>query len=125
MKLRSCFVFTAMALNGAAWLIAQQNSVQATVSSVVSCVSKGKERQHCSADTNAGVVMLRQTGDSACLLGRNWGYDESGVWVLEGCGGDFATGSFPLGCTGGRGKGRGCARGSKVGDGNCDNRRKS
>jgi predicted porin len=37
--------------------------------------------------------MLRSTGDAACLLGRNWGYDDQGVWVSEGCGGDFGTGS--------------------------------
>jgi Protein of unknown function (DUF3011) len=72
---------------------AQKNSTQATVSSVVSCVSTGDQRQHCAADTSAGVVMLRPTGETACLLGRNWGYDAQGVWVSEGCGGDFATGS--------------------------------
>ena len=93
MKRISCFVSTAMALCCAAVLDAQQSFVQASVSSVVSCVSKGKERQQCAADTRAGIVMLRPTGEAACLLGRNWGYDDQGVWVSEGCGGDFATGS--------------------------------
>lgn len=93
MKLRRCFVSAAMAVECAAVLNAQQSFVQASVSSVVSCVSKGKERQQCSADTRAGIVMLRPTGEAACLLGRNWGYDDQGVWVSEGCGGDFATGS--------------------------------
>jgi predicted porin len=72
---------------------AQQNPVQATVSSVVSCVSSGSQRQYCGADTGAGVVMLRQISETNCLLGRNWGYDGQGVWVSEGCGGEFATGS--------------------------------
>ncbi len=99
MKLISCFVSAAMALGWAAVLNAQQSFVQASVSSVVSCVSKGKERQQCPADTRAGIVMLRPTGEAACLLGRNWGYDDQGVWVSEGCGGDFATGSsFPCYC---------------------------
>ena len=93
MKLRSCFVSAAMALGWAAVLDAQQSFVQASVSSVVSCVSTGKERQQCPADTRAGIVMLRPTGEAACLLGRNWGYDDQGVWVSEGCGGDFGTGS--------------------------------
>ena len=93
MKLRRCFVSAAMALECAAVLNAQQSFVEASVSSIVSCVSKGKERQQCSADTRAGIVMLRPTGEAACLLGRNWGYDDQGVWVSEGCGGDFATGS--------------------------------
>ncbi len=63
------------------------------VASIISCTSTGSERQHCTADTSAGVVMLHPTGDVACLLGRNWGYDASGVWVTEGCSGEFATGS--------------------------------
>ena len=37
--------------------------------------------------------MLRSTGEAACLLARNWAYDDQGVWVSEGCGGDFETGS--------------------------------
>ena len=72
---------------------AQQNSTQVTVSSVVTCISTGDQRQHCSANTNAGIVMLRQSSETSCLLGRNWGYDAQGVWVSEGCGGEFATGS--------------------------------
>jgi predicted porin len=39
---------------------------------------------------------LRQRSETSCLLGRNWGYDAEGVWVSEGCGGDFATGSSSL-----------------------------
>jgi hypothetical protein len=93
MRLICCLAPAAMALGWAAVLNAQQSFVRASVSSVVSCVSKGKERQACPADTRAGIVMLRPTGEAACLLGRNWGYDDQGVWVSEGCGGDFATGS--------------------------------
>jgi len=74
-------------------LTAQQAAVQATVSSVVSCVSADGQRQQCAADTSAGVVMLRQTSEANCLLGRNWGYGGQGVWVTEGCGGEFGTGS--------------------------------
>ena len=93
MKRSGYIVFAAIALGWAAGLSPQQSVGQSSVSSVVSCVSKGRERQQCSADTRAGIVMLRSTGDAACLLGRNWGYDDQGVWVSEGCGGDFGTGS--------------------------------
>jgi len=93
MRPRSYLMLAIMAVSGAAGLNAQQNPVQATVSAIVSCVSKGTERQACPADTRAGIVMLRPTGEAACLLGRNWGYDDQGVWVSEGCGGEFATGS--------------------------------
>jgi predicted porin len=93
MKRRSYIMFASIALGCAAGLSPQQSVGQTSVSSVVSCVSTGRERQQCPADTRAGIVMLRPTGEAACLLGRNWGYDDQGVWVSEGCGGDFGTGS--------------------------------
>ena len=59
----------------------------------VSCASLSGERQHCPAYTDNGVVLLRSTGTAACLLGRSWGYDSSGVWVTEGCAAEFGVGS--------------------------------
>lgn len=53
------------------------------------CSSASGQRQHCAAPTSAGVLLVRSTGSSACPLGKTWGYDDSGVWVLDGCGGDF------------------------------------
>jgi hypothetical protein len=32
----------------------------------------------------AGVVLARSTGDAACLLGKTWGYDDTGIWVSDG-----------------------------------------
>ena len=93
MKLSSYFTFAVLVLGFVSSTSAQQNSTQVTVSSVVTCVSTGDQRQHCPANTSAGVVMLRQSSETNCLLGRNWGYDAQGVWVSEGCGGEFATGS--------------------------------
>jgi len=93
MNLESYFTFPILVLGLVLSTRAQQNSTQVTVSSVVACVSTSDQRQHCLADTSAGVVMLRPTGEATCLLGRNWGYDAQGVWVSEGCGGEFATGS--------------------------------
>lgn len=71
---------------------AQQAPANQSVTSVISCLSKKGERQVCAADTSAGVALLRSTGDSNCLLGRNWGYDDAGVWVADGCGGEFVVG---------------------------------
>ena len=31
-------------------------------------------------------------GQSPCLLGKTWGYDDQGVWVSDGCGGEFLVG---------------------------------
>jgi predicted porin len=79
--------------NTGAAITASNTGAQAAVSSVISCAATGSGTNHCAADTSAGVVLLHPTGDTACLLGRNWGYDANSVWVTEGCAGDFATGS--------------------------------
>jgi hypothetical protein len=93
MKLLSVLSISCAILGGEGSLVSQQTPIQAMVASVVTCVSVDAQRQQCEADTSAGVVMLRQTSATNCLLGRNWGYDGKGVWVSEGCGGEFATGS--------------------------------
>jgi predicted porin len=72
---------------------AQQAPASQSVPTVITCISKPGERQVCKADTSAGVALLRSTGDSNCLLGKSWGYDDSGIWVSDGCGGEFAAGS--------------------------------
>jgi len=60
--------------------------------SSVSCASTAGERIHCAADTSAGVALTRSTGTTPCLLGKTWGYDDSGIWVAEGCSGEFIAG---------------------------------
>jgi hypothetical protein len=56
---------------------------------VATCASKIGERQECPANTSRGVVLTRSYGESACLLGKTWGYDDKGVWVADGCVADF------------------------------------
>ena len=58
----------------------------------MTCSSKPGERTSCAADTSAGVVLLRSTGDAPCLLGRTWGYDQTSVWVSDGCSAEFVAG---------------------------------
>src|SRR5262245_5748939 len=72
---------------------AQQAPTSQSTPNVITCISKQGEREVCKADTSVGVALLRSTGDSTCLLGKNWGYDNAGVWVSDGCGGEFALGS--------------------------------
>ena len=59
----------------------------------VVCASKPGERTQCPADTSAGVVLLRSTGEAPCLLGKTWGYDQTSVWVADGCSAEFGTGT--------------------------------
>jgi hypothetical protein len=58
----------------------------------IRCSSKPGERQHCPADTSHGVTLARSAGASPCMLGRTWGYDAQGVWVSDGCAGEFLAG---------------------------------
>src|SRR5262249_19480450 len=55
----------------------------------VTCFSDVGGRQHCAADTSSGVALASSTGSAPCLLGKTWGYDDTGIWVSDGCGGEF------------------------------------
>jgi hypothetical protein len=59
---------------------------------IVTCASQPGGRTNCAADTSAGVVLRRSTGEAACLLGKTWGYDQISIWVSDGCSGEFVTG---------------------------------
>lgn len=70
---------------------AGENSNSISTLSVDCQSSAGSERQHCSANTASGVILIKTTGESACLLGRNWGYDDRSIWVMDGCSAEFLT----------------------------------
>jgi len=55
----------------------------------VSCQSQAGKRQRCAADTSSGVALLKSTGTAPCLLGKTWGYDDTGIWVSDGCSAEF------------------------------------
>src|SRR6185369_7599478 len=58
----------------------------------VVCQSQSAERVHCPADTSSGVALVKSTGSAPCLLGKTWGYDDTGVWTSDGCAGEFLVG---------------------------------
>jgi hypothetical protein len=58
----------------------------------ITCSSEIGGREHCAADTSAGVVLIRSFGRAPCLLGRTWGYDGTGIVVSDGCTGEFIAG---------------------------------
>jgi len=58
----------------------------------LSCESHDYEREHCRVNTRGSVVLVNQTSRSACIEGRSWGWDHSGVWVSDGCAGEFRIG---------------------------------
>jgi len=60
------------------------------------CASEPGRRQSCTGDTSAGVALVDESGSAACLLGKTWGYDDQGVWVADGCAGEFLLGAAPV-----------------------------
>ena len=56
------------------------------------CESKDGQRVQCPATTSGGVTLVKSTGTAPCLIGKTWGYDATGVWVSDNCGGEFALG---------------------------------
>jgi hypothetical protein len=78
------------------------NAVQGagnTHTASLTCTSEPGGRRQCAADTSAGVALMKSTGPSACLLGKTWGYDSAGVWVADGCGGEFTLGEGTAGAS--------------------------
>jgi DUF3011 family protein len=63
---------------------------------MVPCESPHNHRKVCSADTRYGVALSRQLSSRACELGRDWGYDQNGIWVNNGCRAEFTLGATPI-----------------------------
>jgi hypothetical protein len=59
-------------------------------SQVVTCQSRDQRTVYCNLDTRYGVRIYRQLSSGACIEGRTWGWDRSGVWVSQGCRAEFA-----------------------------------
>jgi hypothetical protein len=93
-RIRRKLGFGIFVLGAAASLAGNLHAGEAATTSVT-CTSAAGERQHCAADTSAGVVMSRSMGGGACLLGKTWGYDDDGVWVLDGCSAEFIVAGSP------------------------------
>jgi outer membrane lipoprotein SlyB len=65
------------------------------VSPTITCESSQSGnygRKYCAADTRNGVRLVRQIGNATCTQGSSWGYDSNGVWVDQGCRGEFEMG---------------------------------
>ena len=55
------------------------------------CESRNYQQQYCATGRPISRAWLvAQRSQSACLQGRSWGYDNSGIWVTQGCEGEFA-----------------------------------
>jgi hypothetical protein len=66
-----------------------QGAAAAQAQAVTIPCASTSERVHCAADTSRGVVLRNSIGTAPCLLGKSWGYDDTGIWVSDGCSGEF------------------------------------
>lgn len=80
--------------------VGAEEAASLAVPPTLQCLSTPAMRQTCPGDTSAGVALIRSTGTETCLLGKNWGYDDTGVWVSNGCGGEFVLGGRSLAAPG-------------------------
>jgi hypothetical protein len=90
---RICRIWLAVLVLGLMFCSPRPTLAQQTPPSAqVQCESRAGQRSSCPAITVAGVALTKSTGSAACLLGKNWGYDDKGIWVSDGCGGIFTLG---------------------------------
>lgn len=73
---------------------------------VIRCESNDGRMNRCALPGGNGrVVLERQHSRNACIEGRTWGQDRGGVWVDDGCRGDFRVGGYGGGYNDGYGNG--------------------
>ena len=57
------------------------------------CKSTDYRRRYCPADISYGsAALVRQLSQARCIYGRTWAYDQRGIWVADGCEGEFEIG---------------------------------
>ena len=79
-----CLAFVVLVAAGALALPRDANAQY-----VVRCESVDYRDNYCAVDTRGGVRIVNQVSDADCYEGETWGYDHRGIWVKNGCGGDF------------------------------------
>ena len=57
----------------------------------VLCESYKGRVAYCQIDTHGEVVLIEQLSRSQCVEGQTWGVDRRGLWVNQGCRGNFAS----------------------------------
>lgn len=53
------------------------------------CGSDNHRQQRCNVTVRRDARLVRQASKAACVEGRSWGWDRNGVWVSNGCRGEF------------------------------------
>lgn len=59
---------------------------------LVRCESRDFNQIYCDVDIRGGVRLVNQLSSAPCVEGRTWGADRRGLWVRDGCRGEFEVG---------------------------------
>jgi len=62
---------------------------QAHADEIVTCNSNDNKYTHCSTNSTGYVTLHKQLSKSQCRQGSTWDYDRHGIWVDQGCRGEF------------------------------------
>jgi hypothetical protein len=65
----------------------------AVAEQTVYCSSESFRYNFCRANTHGGVRLQQQLSNSRCKYTRDWGYENEGIWVDNGCKANFVVGS--------------------------------
>jgi hypothetical protein len=58
----------------------------------IRCESSGNRQNFCRANTGGRATLVRELSRRRCTQWRTWGFERGGVWVRDGCRGDFRVG---------------------------------
>lgn len=56
---------------------------------VVDCDSNDKRQRRCNMTIRQDARLIKQKSGSPCIEGQSWGWDRNGLWVNNGCRGQF------------------------------------
>ena len=62
---------------------------------LVTCESQDGRLRQCALDARGEVRLVRQLSRSDCVEGRTWGAGRGGLWVSDGCRGEFLVSDRP------------------------------
>ena len=55
----------------------------------IRCESRDEAYARCRVNIHGQVSLSRRISSASCVEGRSWGYDDNGIWVDNGCRGEF------------------------------------
>ena len=61
---------------------------------VIRCESNDGRTRRCAVGNRGRAQLVRQLSRSACVEGRTWGSDAGGIWVSQGCRGEFQVSGY-------------------------------